>query len=59
MNYTLNLGASAGFGRFVLRGLALFCLGVVSVVGLRAQQQNDPMQLVTTEGSSLALRCRC
>ena len=42
MNYTLNLGASAGFGRFVLRGLALLCLGVLSVVGLKAQQQNDP-----------------
>ena len=39
---TLNLGASAGFGRFVLRGLALLCLGVLSVVGLKAQQQNDP-----------------
>ena len=42
MNYTLNLGASAGFGRFGLRGLALFCLGVLSVVGVKAQQQNDP-----------------
>jgi outer membrane lipoprotein-sorting protein len=42
MNYTLNLGASAGFGRVGLRGLALFCLGVLSVVGLNAQQQNDP-----------------
>ena len=42
MNYTLNLGASAGFWRFGLRGLALFCLGVLSVVGLKAQQQNDP-----------------
>jgi outer membrane lipoprotein-sorting protein len=42
MNYTLNLGASAGFGRFGLRGLVLFCMGVLSVVGLKAQQQNDP-----------------
>ncbi len=42
MNYTLNLVASAGFGRFGLRGLALFFLGVLSVVGLKAQQQNDP-----------------
>ena len=42
MNYTLNLGASAGFGRFVLRGLVLFCMGVLSMVGLKAQQQNDP-----------------
>jgi outer membrane lipoprotein-sorting protein len=42
MNYTLNLGASAGFGRFGLRGLALFCLSVLAVVGLQAQQQNDP-----------------
>jgi outer membrane lipoprotein-sorting protein len=42
MNYTLNLGASAGFGRFGLRGLVLFCMGVLSMVGLKAQQQNDP-----------------
>ena len=42
MSNSLNLGASAGFGRFGLRGLALFCLGVLSVFGLKAQQQNDP-----------------
>jgi hypothetical protein len=29
------------------------------ISGFKPQQQNDPMQLVTTEGSSLALRCRC